>query len=134
MLLVNIVKSQSSCRLFSVTGTGRSEVVFTHIGFRDWKHVLGKNGSLQKHDKCHTHIETIGLNEMKNSKNSVAQWFPTFFQSGNPYTCCSNLRNLTLTMFFHHIHFHQINHYSKLLIKARTSKFGRKVKYKGDLS
>ena len=44
-----------SCRLFSTTGTGRSELAFTHIGLNDWKHALGKNGSLQKHDNCHIH-------------------------------------------------------------------------------
>ena len=35
------------CHFFTISGSGKSDVAFTHNGFQDWKHALGKKGSLQ---------------------------------------------------------------------------------------
>ena len=40
---------------FSSARTERSEKVFTHTGFRDWKHAAGKTGKLEKHNQCFSH-------------------------------------------------------------------------------
>ncbi len=64
------------CRLFRVSGSVKSDVAFTHNGFHDWKHALGKKGSLQKHDTCVSHREAIVswnvFIRMKGSNSSVA--------------------------------------------------------------
>lgn len=33
-----------------------NEDVFTNNGFSDWKHAAGKNGILQGHTGCHSHV------------------------------------------------------------------------------
>ena len=43
------------CRHFNAKG-GKNEDVFTKDGFTDWKHAAGKNGILQGHAGCHSHI------------------------------------------------------------------------------
>ena len=68
------------CRFFTMSGSGKSDVAFTHNGFYDWKHALWKRASLQKHDKCRSHMEAVvSWNayiyiyiEMKSSNSSVA--------------------------------------------------------------
>ena len=64
------------CRFSTISGSGRSDVAFTHNGFHDWKHALGKKGSLQKHDKCRSHMDaTVSWNayiQMKGTNSSVA--------------------------------------------------------------
>ena len=51
------------CHFFAVSRSGRSDVAFTCNGFHDWKHALGKNSSLQKHNKCRSHMEaTVSWN------------------------------------------------------------------------
>ena len=63
-------------RFFTMSGSGKSDVAFTHNGFHDWKHALGKKGSLQKHDKCRSHMEAVvswnAYIEMRSSNSSVA--------------------------------------------------------------
>ena len=46
------------CRHFS-TASGRVEDTFTKAGFRDWKHARGKEGILQGHVSCFTHIQAM---------------------------------------------------------------------------
>ena len=46
------------CSHFS-TGSGRVEDTFTKAGFRDWKHARGKEGILQGHASCFTHIQAM---------------------------------------------------------------------------
>ena len=46
------------CCHFS-TGSGRSEKTFTHTGFHDWKHALGRHGILPSHDKCSSHKQAM---------------------------------------------------------------------------
>ena len=46
------------CRHFS-TKSGRAEDTFTKESFRDWKHATGKEGVLQGHASCLTHIQTV---------------------------------------------------------------------------
>lgn len=46
------------CRLFA-TGHGKGEESFTKVGFRDWKHAMGKRGILVCHDTCLTHKEAM---------------------------------------------------------------------------
>ena len=64
------------CRFFTISGSGKSDVAFTRNGFHDWKHAPGKRGSLQKHDKCRSHIEVVmswnAHIQMKSSNSSVA--------------------------------------------------------------
>ena len=43
------------CRHFNTKG-GKNEDVFTKDGFTDWKHAAGKNGILQGHAGCHSHV------------------------------------------------------------------------------
>ncbi len=61
--------------VFSVSGSGKSDVAFTQNGFHDWKHALGKKGSLQKHDTCTSHREAMvswkAFTQMKSFKSSV---------------------------------------------------------------
>ena len=45
-------------RMFTA-GTGKSEITFTVVGFRDWKHASGKSGVLQNHDKCSVHKSAV---------------------------------------------------------------------------
>ena len=40
-------------------GDGRIEKSFTKSGYRDWKHATGKEGILQKHAKCSSHIHAM---------------------------------------------------------------------------
>ena len=53
-----------ACRIFAISA--KKSDVFTHTGFRDWKHATGQNGSLAKHDTTvHTLIGKqycLGLN------------------------------------------------------------------------
>jgi len=46
------------CRHFSIR-SGRAEDTFTKEGFRDWKHATGKEGILQGHASCLTHIQAV---------------------------------------------------------------------------
>ena len=68
--------SRYPCRFFTISGSGRSDVAFTRNGSHDWKHALGKKGSLQKHDKCQSHIDAMvswnAYTQMKSSNSSVA--------------------------------------------------------------
>lgn len=47
-----------ACRNFSV-GDGRAEETFTKSGYKDWKHATGKDGILQRHAKCSTHLNAM---------------------------------------------------------------------------
>ena len=64
------------CRFFTIGGSGKSDVAFTHNGFHDWKHALGKKGSIQKHDKCRSQMEAVvswnAYIQLKSSNSSVA--------------------------------------------------------------
>ena len=38
---------------------GRGDSAFTHVGFRDWKHAMGKGGIITAHDKCSSHKQAM---------------------------------------------------------------------------
>ena len=41
----------------SMAGDGsRAEAIFMKSGFRDWNHATGREGILQRHAKCLTHL------------------------------------------------------------------------------
>ena len=65
------------CRFFSLPGTTRTEENFRSIGYRDWKHATGKNGALEKHDKCQSHhqamLSWIDFQNNSSQEKSVAQ-------------------------------------------------------------
>lgn len=46
-----------ACRIFAVSA--KKSDTFTHIGYRDWKHATGQNGSLAKHDSSCTHKQAM---------------------------------------------------------------------------
>ena len=46
------------CRLFYV-GADRADSAFTQVGFRDWKHAMGKRGIISAHDKCSSHKQAM---------------------------------------------------------------------------
>ena len=46
------------CRLFYV-GVGRGDNAFTHVGFRDWKHAMGKRGIISAQDNCSSHKQAM---------------------------------------------------------------------------
>ena len=45
--------------VFSLPGTTRTEDALRSIGYKDWKHATGKNGALEKHDKCQSHRQAM---------------------------------------------------------------------------
>ena len=56
------------CRHFSAKA-GKNEDVFTNNGFSDWKHAAGKNGILQGHAGCHSHVLAMqSWNQYKQNK------------------------------------------------------------------
>ena len=56
------------CRHFNTKG-GKNEDVFTRDGFTDWKHAAGKNGILQGHAGCHSHVIAMqSWNQYKKGK------------------------------------------------------------------
>ncbi|KAI6651115.1 Zinc finger MYM-type protein 1-like [Oopsacas minuta] len=62
-LLVGILSERDAgfyypCRIFNAV-SGRTEDAFKSVGFRDWKHATGRDGTLHCHDKCLTHINAI---------------------------------------------------------------------------
>ena len=46
------------CRFFT-TESGKHCETFTKDGFRDWKHALGKDGIISRHDHCHSHKQAM---------------------------------------------------------------------------
>ena len=79
--MVGILEGEQCCLLLPMSflynwWIRKSDVVFTHNGFHDWKHALGKKGSIQKHDKCRSQMEAIvswnAYIQMKSSNSSVA--------------------------------------------------------------
>ena len=46
------------CRVFKC-GSNRSEDAFTKAGFRNWKHAMGKTGTISAHAKCETHKQAV---------------------------------------------------------------------------
>ncbi|KAI6659682.1 Zinc finger MYM-type protein 1-like [Oopsacas minuta] len=46
------------CHIFNAL-SGRTEDAFKSVGFRDWKHATGRDGTLHCHDKCLTHINAM---------------------------------------------------------------------------
>ena len=47
-----------SCNHFQ-SGVSHADQAFTTYSFSDWKHATGAFGALAKHDKCHTHRESM---------------------------------------------------------------------------
>ena len=47
-----------ACRLFT-TQSGKHCETFPRDGFRDWKHALGKEGILPRHDRSHSHKQAM---------------------------------------------------------------------------
>ena len=55
------------CRLFYV-GIGRGDSAFTQVGFREWKHAIGKRGIISAHDKCTSYKQAMACwNEYTNN-------------------------------------------------------------------
>ena len=56
------------CHYFS-TKSGKNKDVFTNNGFSDWKHAAGKNGILEDHAGCHSHVLAMqSWNQYKQNK------------------------------------------------------------------
>ena len=46
------------CCLFT-TEPGKYWETFTRIGFSDWKHAMGNDGIIPRHDHCKTHMQAM---------------------------------------------------------------------------